>query len=116
MELCAALRDERQLVQHNLRPVNTRRAEPGIRADAWRDVPATLADVTENGTDFGDADPTYDDCSKGSTIAMEPSDKNVGDLLSEQGITWGWFQGGFAPTGDNRRQSSLWRLAQERRR
>jgi phospholipase C len=26
------------------------------------------------------------------------SGKNVGDLLNEQGITWGWFQGGFAPT------------------
>jgi phospholipase C len=25
--------------------------------------------------------------------------KNVGDLLNAKGITWGWFQGGFAPTG-----------------
>jgi phospholipase C len=24
--------------------------------------------------------------------------KNVGDLLNEKGITWGWFQGGFKPT------------------
>ena len=31
---------------------------------------------------------------------MEPSDKNVGEMLNEKGITWGWFQGGFAPTGD----------------
>jgi phospholipase C len=63
-------------------------------------VPAMLSDVTENGTAFGDADPTYDDCSKGSTIAMEPSDKNVGEMLDEKGITWGWFQGGFAATGE----------------
>jgi phospholipase C len=25
--------------------------------------------------------------------------KNIGDLLNAVGITWGWFQGGFAPTG-----------------
>ena len=27
--------------------------------------------------------------------------KNIGDLLNAKGITWGWFQGGFAPTGTN---------------
>ena len=26
------------------------------------------------------------------------SGKNIGDLLSAQGVTWGWFQGGFRPT------------------
>jgi phospholipase C len=61
-------------------------------------IPASLPDVTENGTDYGDADPTYDDCSKGSTIAMASTDENVGDMLSAKGLTWGWFQGGFAPT------------------
>jgi phospholipase C len=61
-------------------------------------IPASLPDVTENGTIYGDADPTFDDCSKGTTVAMDPSDKNVGDLLSAKGLTWGWFQGGFAPT------------------
>lgn len=49
------------------------------------------------GAAISDADPTYDDCSAGTTIAM--SGKNIGDLLNEKGITWGWFQGGFAPTG-----------------
>jgi phospholipase C len=24
--------------------------------------------------------------------------KNIGDLLNAKGVTWGWFQGGFAPT------------------
>ena len=24
--------------------------------------------------------------------------KNIGDLLNASGVTWGWFQGGFAPT------------------
>ena len=61
-------------------------------------IPASLPEVTENGTDYGDADPTYDDCSKGSTIAMAPSNKNIGELLNAKGVTWGWFEGGFAPT------------------
>ena len=25
--------------------------------------------------------------------------KNVGDLLNDNNVTWGWFQGGFKPTG-----------------
>jgi phospholipase C len=29
------------------------------------------------------------------------SGKNVGDLLNSKGLTWGWFQGGFAPTSFN---------------
>jgi phospholipase C len=24
--------------------------------------------------------------------------QNIGDLLNAKGVTWGWFQGGFAPT------------------
>jgi phospholipase C len=27
------------------------------------------------------------------------SAKNIGDLLNEKGVSWGWFQGGFRPTG-----------------
>lgn len=49
------------------------------------------------GSVISDADPKYDDCSAGTTIAM--SGKNIGDLLNDKGITWGWFQGGFIPTG-----------------
>jgi phospholipase C len=53
--------------------------------------------VTLNGTLLNDNDPTYDACSaKGTTISM--SGKNIGDLLNAQGITWGWFEGGFAPS------------------
>jgi phospholipase C len=62
-----------------------------------------------SGTDTGDADPYYDQCSdssagvdangnsSGATISMTGS--NVGDLLNRKSITWGWFQGGFTPTG-----------------
>ena len=33
--------------------------------------------------------------------------KNVGDLLNERGVTWGWFQGGFEPTGHNGTRPSV---------
>jgi phospholipase C len=59
--------------------------------------PANIANEVVNGTVIGDPDGTFDDCSKGQTIAM--SGKNVGDLLNEKGVTWGWFQGGFKPSG-----------------
>ncbi|SIS63848.1 phospholipase C [Alicyclobacillus vulcanalis] len=50
--------------------------------------------VTPNGVDIGDIDPYYDSASKGMTMAM--AGKNIGDLLNAKGVTWGWFQGGFA--------------------
>jgi len=49
-----------------------------------------------NGVDIGDLDPTYDDCSAGATASM--SGQNIGNLLNAAGLTWGWFQGGFAPS------------------
>jgi phospholipase C len=52
--------------------------------------------VISNGTVFGDADPTFDDCSAGPTIAMTGT--NIGDLLNTANVSWGWFQGGFRPT------------------
>ena len=62
-------------------------------------VPAVLSDVTDNGTDYGDADPTYDECSAGSTIAMTGT--NIGNELNADHVTWGWFQGGFTPTSQS---------------
>ena len=46
----------------------------------------------------GDADPLYDDCSKGSKIAMDDTSINIGTLLNAKGISWGWFEGGFRPS------------------
>ena len=57
--------------------------------------PATLAGNVENGTVISDPNPIPDGCTTG-TIKM--TGKNIGDLLNKNGITWGWFQGGFAPT------------------
>ena len=55
-------------------------------------------------SDINDADPFYDDCSSSSSnigisnvSATGPTAENVGDQLSMAGISWGWFQGGFAP-------------------
>jgi len=50
----------------------------------------------------GDPDPIFDDCGAPDWAGFAPSgsadNHNVGDLLNAKGVTWGWFQGGFAPT------------------
>ena len=63
-----------------------------------------IAAGATTGAVIGDPRPLLDDC-----VASNPkfqgvnritmSGKNVGDLLNVKGVTWGWFQGGFAPTG-----------------
>src|SRR5579862_8536372 len=58
-------------------------------------VTTTLNGVTASAID-GDADPFYDDCSGSEKAGL--TGKNVGDLLSAKGVSWGWFQGGFTPT------------------
>ncbi|MGH9712421.1 MAG: phospholipase C [Candidatus Acidiferrales bacterium] len=58
----------------------------------------TGADVIANSV-VGDPDPFYDDCSGSEQVGMVNTNKNVGDLLTAKGISWGWFQGGFKPTG-----------------
>ncbi len=67
-----------------------------VSGQTYGATPTDLAGVTANGTDIGDADPAYDDCSSGNTLSM--SGQNIGDLLNAVGITWGWFEGGFTPT------------------
>ncbi|HLG61620.1 MAG TPA: alkaline phosphatase family protein [Ktedonosporobacter sp.] len=59
-------------------------------------TPAAIPGLVSNGTLIGDARPFFDACSKGPTVAL--SGTNVGDLLNAQGVTWGWFQGGFRPS------------------
>jgi phospholipase C len=55
------------------------------------------------GTVINDPDPAFDDCSdtnhtsKNALAVM--TGRNVGDLLNDRGVSWGWFQGGFRPTG-----------------
>jgi phospholipase C len=54
------------------------------------------------GTVINDPDPAFDDCSDtnhtSSNTLAAATGQNVGDLLNARGVTWGWFQGGFAPT------------------
>ena len=52
--------------------------------------------VTAAGTVFGDPQPTGDICdTRDTSTSVDPNNRNVGDLLNEKGITWGWFNGGF---------------------
>ncbi|HEX3787312.1 MAG TPA: alkaline phosphatase family protein [Pseudonocardiaceae bacterium] len=54
------------------------------------------------GTMYGDSDPAFDDCSdnNGTATSTEAAmtGQNIGDLLDKKAVTWGWFQGGFAPS------------------
>jgi phospholipase C len=58
--------------------------------------------TTGLGVLYSDNDPYYDACSdtnhttNGSLVAL--TGENVGDLLNQQHVSWGWFEGGFAPT------------------
>lgn len=57
-------------------------------------IPHNLGNFLVDGTLINDIDPKYDNCSKGPTAEL--TGKNVGNLLNASGVTWGWFQGGFA--------------------
>jgi phospholipase C len=61
--------------------------------------------VTSDGTIYGDIDPYYDQCSDSNHTSSNPegvmTGENIGDLLNAKDISWGWFQGGFAPTSHN---------------
>ena len=59
-------------------------------------TPANIADNVANRTVIADLDPSFDDCSSGTKIAM--SGRNIGAVLNSKNISWGWFQGGFKPT------------------
>ena len=48
-----------------------------------------------NGTSIGDIDSIYDDCSAAQYKTISMTGKNIGNLMNEKGITWGWFEGGF---------------------
>ena len=66
---------------------------------SWPDAPRvprpTTSSTVTQGVLYGDADPVHDICSdpaKGQATLTGP---NVGDLLTQAGVSWGWFQGGF---------------------
>ncbi|HUA00595.1 MAG TPA: alkaline phosphatase family protein [Candidatus Aquilonibacter sp.] len=65
-----------------------------------------IANAQLTGSLIGDVRPVGDEC-----VLTDPglqtanlvsfSGKTVGDLLNAKNITWGWFEGGFRPTGND---------------
>ena len=53
------------------------------------------SDVSENGTVIGDPQPAGDACDTRDASGALPGHQNVGDLMNNRDVTWGWFQGGF---------------------
>jgi phospholipase C len=56
---------------------------------------ATISDGYGGLTLISDSDPLGDVCSTTSGELVQFGGKNVGDLLSAAGVTWGFFSGGF---------------------
>ena len=83
----------------------------GLHGDSYAVNPTTGAKtadtsaITSDGTLYGDIDPYYDECSDSNHTSTNPegvmTGENIGDLLNSKHVTWGWFQGGFAPTSSN---------------
>ena len=64
----------------------------------------SIAGGASTGADIGDPRPAGDECvltnpGLQTTTMITMAGTNVGDLLNAKHLTWGWFQGGFAPTG-----------------
>jgi len=79
----------------------------GSKAANAKNANGNIANSALTGPAIGDPRPFYDNCvatdptgSKLYTkIRIKVTGKNVGDLLNAKNLTWGWFQGGFGPTG-----------------
>jgi phospholipase C len=56
---------------------------------------ATIDDGSGGLSLISDADPVGDKCSTTTGETVQFSGKNIGDLLNEKGISWGFFEGGF---------------------
>ncbi|MGC1282711.1 MAG: alkaline phosphatase family protein [Streptosporangiaceae bacterium] len=82
----------------------------GLSSDSYAVTPSGTKTtdggaITSDGTTYGDIDPYYDECSDSNHTSSNPegvmTGENIGDLLNTKHVTWGWFQGGFAPTSSN---------------
>src|SRR6185503_4411645 len=69
----------------------------GLEIDVQTRVSYALDDGQGGRTIIGDPDPMRDSCSSaaGKTIKTTMTGRNIGDLLNDAGVSWGWFQGGF---------------------
>ncbi|MFJ1761101.1 phospholipase C [Amycolatopsis sp. NPDC088138] len=83
---------------HGVQAVNSVTHEPVSDAYAVQSP-----DANGIGTMINDPDPAWDDCSDKNHTSTDNlatmHGRNVGDLLNQRHVTWGWFQGGFRPTG-----------------
>jgi len=50
-----------------------------------------------DGTMIANVEPSYDDCPV-SPLSAHMTGRNIGNLLNDHHITWGWFSDGFKPT------------------
>jgi phospholipase C len=71
-----------------------------------------IANGSNTGPVIGDPRPAGDECvltnpGLQTTNMVSLVGPNVGDLLNAKHITWGWFQGGFAPTGFNAKGQAI---------
>lgn len=81
-------------------------------------IPENIQGIVANGTLIGDPTPILDACSltnqdvflfpklgnitfPDSTVKIRMIGKNIGDLLNNKNITWGWFSAGFNPSFNN---------------
>jgi phospholipase C len=91
-----------------------------ISGDTEGAVPIGTNTNIVNGVLQGDSEPRYDACANAGTAlesaeveyekgkkemvelpggaSGEMTGRNIGNLLNERGVTWGWFQGGFEPS------------------
>ncbi len=53
-----------------------------------------------DGTQVGNVEPSYDDCPQSATN-IHFTGQNIGDLLNQHGVSWGFFSGGFKATSRN---------------
>jgi phospholipase C len=82
----------------NLVSGNTGNVDPShsVRGSLTPAEGDTIADGTGGYSLIGDAQPYYDDCSSRDATAL--TGPNIGDRLNAAGLSWGWFEGGFAPS------------------
>ena len=50
------------------------------------------------GSVIADIRSAFDDCVPANQNTVKMARRNIGDLLNDAGLTWGWFHGGFAPS------------------
>jgi len=70
-----------------------------ISGQTYQTSVASIAGKVANGSVIANVQAGFDDCGGTGTVKM--TSKNVGDLLTQAGVTWGWFYDSFARIGSN---------------